>query len=230
VDSVAQQRQLVVLVHGIGAHRWVMWPLQRRLQQAGFLTHNFGYASWRSIAQTADRWIVRVRQVIEREKPDIVHVVGHSMGCIVARQALAQWTPTEFRRMVMLTPPSRGTPTADRVSPYLGWCVPPVRELQTGPTSLVNLLPLPTYPFAVVRAARDFIIPATHVDLPAAAASLTVPTFHSTVLFHPPTARWVIDFLNDQNPGSDAEKTTGPERSRPAARPPVAAAYQATSI
>jgi pimeloyl-ACP methyl ester carboxylesterase len=172
-----------------------MWPLQRRLRQAGFLTYNFGYPSWRSIDRTAADWIVRVRKVVEQQQPAVVHVVGHSMGCIVARRALADWTPPGFERMVMLTPPSRGTPTADRVAPLLGWCVKPLRELQTNSTSLVNSLPPPSYSFAVVRAEKDFIIPASHVDLPGAVASLTVPTFHSTVLLHQPTARWVIDFL-----------------------------------
>src|SRR5438094_936581 len=37
--------EVVVLVHGLGANRLVMWPFARRLRQAGYRTVNWSYPS-----------------------------------------------------------------------------------------------------------------------------------------------------------------------------------------
>ncbi len=185
----------VVLVHGIGAHKIVMWPLKRSLERSGFATFNFGYSSFQSIPTSAAKLDAFLRQLQEEEKFSTIDLVAHSMGCIVSRYALGQYKPESFRRMVMLTPPSKGTPVADRVAPYLGWCVPAINELRTDSTSLVNSLPPPAYPFALVQATWDFLIPASHVGLEGAQELAQVHTMHSLVLFHRPTHLRVVNFL-----------------------------------
>ncbi len=186
----------VVLVHGIGAHPVVMLPFQWALQRAGFRVHNFGYNSLRSIKHSAERLRERLASWGQLAPGQELHIVAHSMGCIVSRMALASDRPQNFSRMVMLTPPSKGTPTADRIGPWLQWLAPSIQELRTEPTSLVNQLPAPDYPFAVVKATWDIIIPSTHVELPGAVETLTFGGSHSAVLLHRPTIRFVANFLN----------------------------------
>lgn len=186
----------VVLVHGIGAHPVVMLPFQWALQRAGFRVHNFGYNSLRSMKRSAERLRERLAFWSQLAPEQELHIVAHSMGCIVSRMALAGDRPQNFSRMVMLTPPSKGTPTADCLAPWLQWLAPSIQELRTDPTSLVNQLPVPDYPFAVVKATWDIIIPATHVDLPGASETSTFRGSHSTVLVHRPTMGYVAKFLN----------------------------------
>lgn len=198
MNTSTEERPWVVLVHGIGAHRAVMLPLKWGLERHGFAVHNFGYNSLRSIEQAADRLTARLEELNQQHGPSALHLVGHSMGCIVSRLALERQRPANFQRMVMITPPSRGTPTADRFAPWLGWCVPPISELRTRSDSLVNSLPVPDYPFALVRATWDFLIPPTHVTLPGASETHEFRGTHSAVLFHGPTIRRVANFLAPQ--------------------------------
>lgn len=188
-------RPTVVLVHGIGAHPVVMLPWQWALERAGFQVHNFGYNSLRSMTYAADRLRTRLAQWSQQAPDQKLHIVAHSMGCIVSRLALVGERPANFSRMVMLTPPSKGTPTADRFGPWLQWLAPSIQELRTEPTSLVNQLPVPDYPFALVKANWDLIIPSTYVELPGALETRTFNGVHSAVLIHRPTIRYVTQFL-----------------------------------
>lgn len=198
VQSTPQvSRPTVVLVHGIGAHPVVMLPLQWSLQREGFQVHNFGYNSLRSMNQAAGRLRACLATWGQQAPDQDLHIVAHSMGCIVSRLALTGHRPANFSRMVMLTPPSKGTPTANRIGPWLHWLAPSIQELRTEPTSLVNQLPPPDYPFALVKAAWDFIIPSTHVELPGAVQTLTFNGLHSGVLVHSPTIRYVAKFLTE---------------------------------
>jgi len=129
MNNSKDDRPWVVLIHGLGAHRAVMLPLKWELERSGFAVHNFGYNSLRSIEHAADRLAIRLEELNRRHGPAVLHLVGHSMGCIVSRLALQRQRPANFQRMVMITPPSRGTPTADRIAPWLGWCVPSIPEL-----------------------------------------------------------------------------------------------------
>jgi alpha-beta hydrolase superfamily lysophospholipase len=191
-------RPTVVLVHGIGAHPVVMLPYQWALQRAGFQVHNFGYNSLRSMQSAADRLRACLATWSQQSPNHELHIVAHSMGCIVSRLALTGDRPPNFSRMVMLTPPSRGTPTANRIGPWLRWLAPSIQELRTEPTSLVNRLPPPDYPFALVKANWDFIIPSTHVELPGAVQTLTFNGMHSAILVHRPTMRYVAKFLRTE--------------------------------
>lgn len=188
----------VVVVHGIGANRWVMWPLQRSLEKASFRVSNFGYNSLRTLRETSDQLARHLEQMDRERGEGRIHVVGHSMGCILSRLALSKFRPSGLGRMVMMTPPSRGTPSADRLAPWLARFIPPIGELTTQADSLVNSLPDPDYPFAIIRASRDFIIPAAYTELPGAAATWTAPTFHSSVLWHEPTLAQVVRFLDTE--------------------------------
>lgn len=195
-STLGKERATVVLVHGIGAHPVVMLPFQWALRRAGFRVFNFGYNSLRSMTKAAERLRIRLATWSQQAPEQELHIVAHSMGCIVSRIAVAEDRPSNFSRMAMLTPPSTGTPTANRFGPWLHWLAPSIQELRTEPTSLVNQLPMPDYPFMLVKASWDFIIPSAHAELPGAAVSQTFTGVHSAVLVHRPTMHRVVQFLH----------------------------------
>lgn len=45
-------KNCVILIHGLHQTAWIMRPLAKRLQAAGFDTHQFGYRSMRDGIQT----------------------------------------------------------------------------------------------------------------------------------------------------------------------------------
>jgi pimeloyl-ACP methyl ester carboxylesterase len=134
----------VALVHGFMANKYMLAVLSRRLQAHGYSTTAWGY--WNmgcSLLVHAERF-ARELELLDREpRIDTLHVVGHSMGCIISRAALDRYRPRKMGRFVMLAPPNRGSFVATATARTLGRFLTPVAELSTADNSLVNSLPTP---------------------------------------------------------------------------------------
>lgn len=71
----------VVLLHGIWMRAPTLWWLERRLREAGFDTERFDYAS--VFGSPADA-VARLRERLGRRGDPPVHLVGHSLGGLLA--------------------------------------------------------------------------------------------------------------------------------------------------
>jgi hypothetical protein len=103
----------VLLVHGMGRTPLSMWRLARSLRLAGMETELFGYvAAW----QPVDRIVNRLRVRIEAMADGDYVVVGHSLGGLLARGAVAGLAPGIRRpqRIVMLATPNHSPRLARR--------------------------------------------------------------------------------------------------------------------
>ena len=79
----------VVLIHALGRSRWSMWLLARRLRAAGWPVATVAYPSRRlPIEAAAERMAREVAEISRGWDPDCssVHLVGHSLGGIIARR------------------------------------------------------------------------------------------------------------------------------------------------
>src|SRR5687767_8296281 len=95
----APDRPLVLVVHGLLMGRPAMWPLAARLRQRGFATVNFGYGTWLG---TPARAMERLAMVLYGMSPGPVHVVAHSLGALVALEAMNQYQRLPPGRVVCL--------------------------------------------------------------------------------------------------------------------------------
>src|SRR5687768_3410488 len=101
----AANEKVIVLVHGLGANRLMMWLLAQRLSWRGYRVINWGYRSTRRSLE--DHGLDLHTRLTELEGDPTVkelHLVTHSMGGIVARTALTHDGLCKLRRMVMLCP------------------------------------------------------------------------------------------------------------------------------
>jgi pimeloyl-ACP methyl ester carboxylesterase len=96
----------VVLLHGLWMPGVAMHWLAGKLQAAGFKTEVFAYLS---VADGPDRAVPRLIETIGDREVDIV---AHSLGGLIALQALADAPQLKVRRVVCLGSPLAGSGAA----------------------------------------------------------------------------------------------------------------------
>ena len=99
----------VVLLHGVWMRGFSLVPLARRLQAQGFVPHRFDYASlFSGPAPSVDR----LAAFMDRLGPGPVHLVGHSLGGLVALETLSSYHGLPPGRVVCLGSPLAGSGAA----------------------------------------------------------------------------------------------------------------------
>lgn len=108
-------KDVVIVLHGLGAFRQYMEPLSEYLRQEGNLTVvNVGYPS--TMADIGEHAQTLTNVIKNLEGVESVSFVAHSMGNIVIRHCLndlASLPPSEqpeitYKRFVMIAPPNNG--------------------------------------------------------------------------------------------------------------------------
>ena len=107
----------VVGVHGLWMHGASMAVLSRRLERHGFAFHDFSYSS--VTASLADN-AAALEAFVDRVPGDKVHLVGHSLGGVLACAMLEGCLPARFGRVVCLGSPLKGSRTAARLARWPG--------------------------------------------------------------------------------------------------------------
>lgn len=97
----------VLLLHGIWNARFWLSPLAARLRAAGFAPRIWGYPS---VFGGPERAIPLLVDALRAGPP--VHLVGHSLGGLVALEALRRAPELPVGRVVCLGTPLRGSATA----------------------------------------------------------------------------------------------------------------------
>ncbi|HUE70541.1 MAG TPA: alpha/beta fold hydrolase [Pirellulaceae bacterium] len=190
-------KSAVVLVHGLAAHRVVMSPLERHLKPRFTQVTNWGYSSlWSRIERHGAALAKLLSELESAADIEQIHLVTHSMGGIIGRLALVEKMPTKLGRMVMVAPPNGGSHVARWLSPLLGLICPPLVQLSDHDQSFVaGLPPLTGVYVGVVAAAADELVCEQSTHLPNEADHITLPGFHSSILWFDETARQVAHFL-----------------------------------
>ena len=105
----------VVLVHGLLNAEWWLRPLAARLRAQGFRTELFGYSS---VFDGPERAVPRLLERLRKEPADAL--VGHSLGGLVALEALRRAPELDVLRVVCLGSPLLGSDTAKMLAGH-GW-------------------------------------------------------------------------------------------------------------
>ncbi len=191
--------ECVALVHGFLANSLMLAVLSHRLRGRGYRTDAWGYRNMCcSLLVHADRFAERLRQLDADPSVGTLHLVTHSMGCIIARAALERRRPTKLGRFVMLAPPNRGSFVATAAAGTFGRFFRPVVELSTDEHSLVNTLPAPRgVDIGVIAAGRDVLVTHESTRPDAPHDHVTIPCLHSSLLFRRDAADLTASFLRD---------------------------------
>jgi len=199
----APDRPIVLVVHGLLMGRPLMWPLAARLRQRGFATANFGYGTWLG---TPARAMERLAMVLYGLAPGPVHVVAHSLGALVALEAMNQYQRLPPGRVVCLGAPIAGS-SAARALAQRG--IGPLSG-RGGPLMRGGLQQLPPREVAMIAGAKsmgmgrvvsrfdglnDGTVAVWETRLPGLREHAVLPVSHTGLIFDPKVASMAADFI-----------------------------------
>ena len=173
-------------------------PLRRALQQQGFRAVNWRYRSlWGSIEAHARQLAAKANELDQDANIERLHFVGHSMGAIVVRSALALARPQKLGRVVLLAPPNRGARLADLALRLFGPRIPAASELCSHPDSYVNrLAPAADLDCGIIAAAWDHAVSLASTHLPGERDHIILRSLH-TLPLHRHAPAQVGQFLRE---------------------------------
>lgn len=204
----------VILLHGIWMRGITLWPLARRLRAAGHAVETLDYAS---VSGGVDAAAARVRERMRAIDADAVHLVGHSLGALVAVEAVRDARGLPPGRVVGLGAPLRGSAAARGVAGMPGgrWLLGGSADALVDGIAAWNgarpigviagCLPL-GLGFALARlgAPHDGTVAVEETRLSGIADHCTVMASHSGLLFSADAASLTIGFLRSGRFGSAA--------------------------
>ena len=142
--EMQNEQQCVILLHGMGRTRLSMSYLEDALSAKGYHVINYGYPSTSApIEELARQHLPQAIKLCPGATPQPINFVTHSLGGILVRYYLQEHQLPEGSRMVMLSPPNKGTELADRfkdLALYRWITGPPGQQLGTSENSLPNKL------------------------------------------------------------------------------------------
>lgn len=203
----------VVVLHGLARTDRSMEPLAERIASAGYRVFNVNYPS-RDL--TPDELVSALGEAVEGccAEASRIHFVTHSLGGILVRAYLARQPDPRVSRVVMLSPPNRGSELVDRFGDsWLFEAVmgPTATQLGTGADSFPNRLPPPAFELGVIAATGsinpigsalipgedDGIVAMCSMWIEGVTDLVTVANSHALVMRAPEVADYVLGFLKN---------------------------------
>lgn len=181
-------------------------PLARRLQAQGFITHRFDYASLlRGPAPSVDRLAAKLLSLA----PGPVHLVGHSLGGLVALETLTSYHGLPTGRVVCLGSPLAGSGAArglamNHLSPFLGRSATLLkaglaelpRGRQVGVVAGSRAMGLGRF-FGGFESDNDGTVAVWETRLPGLVDHRVLPVSHTGLIFSAPVADLTAAFLRN---------------------------------
>ncbi|MBN9229841.1 MAG: hypothetical protein BGO90_12625 [Legionella sp. 40-6] len=198
---LAPLKDEVVLIHGLMRTPLSMYSLKTYLQRQGLNVELYGYISARyTIHEHAQAFKKYIEHLIYKNPHYKIHIVGHSLGGIIAREALAGLTAQEMKHihsLIMLAPPNKGSRLAlwsTRV-PGLSATIKPLAELSSDDSSYVHKIPIPKVKIGIIAGKFDAKVPPEYTRLQGQAEPVVVNSTHTFIMNNPVVKRLVYSFI-----------------------------------
>jgi triacylglycerol lipase len=211
--EIREKNECVILLHGLARTENSMVKLEQQLNKQGYSVINIGYPSReKKIQILSDETISSALNMCAKNKPAKIHFVTHSMGGILVRYYLENNKVDNLGRVVMLSPPNRGSETVDKLKDLAIFNLlngPAGRQLGTDPESIPNKLGPPDYDVGIITGDRtinpvlSLIIPGDddgkvsieRAKIPGMKDFLIVHKTHTFIMYDEDVIKQVIYFI-----------------------------------
>ena len=154
VEAGNRAQECVILLHGLARTEKSLSKLEHYLESKGFAVINMGYPSRQKTVQelSVDVIPAAIEQCMALDASKI-HFVTHSMGGILVRYYLEHNEAPNLGRVVMLSPPNKGSEVLDKLkdTPIFKWINGPAGEqLGTDEGSIMSSLGAPNYEVGII--------------------------------------------------------------------------------
>lgn len=165
MDKEAQNKETVILMHGIGHSLWNMIMVEKALKANGYKVMNLSYPSRKNDIKTLAGWLNRkITTTCLWETEEKIHFIGHSMGGLVIGTYLEQYKqacPAEkMGRVIMLGTPHGGSEVADFLhkNPLYQWVFGPAGQELTTHVRQDNKIQ-PWYDLGIIAGTQNWMYP-----------------------------------------------------------------------
>lgn len=155
---VPQNRDAVVVLHGIARSASSMKTFAARLEERGFDVLNLDYASTTyTLEELREKIRPQIKAFLAAHPDQTVHFAGYSMGGLLIRAYLAKYKPENLGRVVMLGTPNHGSEVADFLRENWAYrkVYGPAGQQLTTDQDYMAKFGLPDYEFAVIAGDRS---------------------------------------------------------------------------
>lgn len=200
--------ETVILLHGQGRTRVSMLLLKERLKTTSYETLLYGYSvSGNTLDEITSALI---KQIKEENTCPTYHLVGHSLGNIVARNGFADRFayPAGMGKIVMLAPPNKPAELAKQLrdNKIYHWLTGDSGQ-KLGDEQFYSTLPVPSVPFGIIAGTESYtalfsepsdgVVLVESTKLNGMADWVTVPRSHTYIMNGEDTFHHVVHFLKN---------------------------------
>lgn len=147
-------KEIVVMLHGLARSDASFNKMDKSLQEEGYETCNISYPSTKYPVETlVEKFVLPEIKRCIKGKYKQVSFVTHSMGGIIVRYMATQTLPFKINRVVMLSPPNKGSEVVDTLGEL--WLFKAINgpaglQLSTSNDSLPNSLGKPEFELGII--------------------------------------------------------------------------------
>ena len=198
----------VILLHGLWMRAFTLTMLRRRIERAGFTVHLFDYAS---VLHDPDLSIAELLKRARALRGEKIHLVGHSLGGLMALRALKQARDLPAGRVVCLGSPLCGSQVARSVASLPGGSLLVGKSadiLRTGLRrwdgphavgAIAGRMPLGLgFVVGSLSSPHDGTVSVAETRLPGLADHCVVPATHLGLVFSDEAANQTVAFLRTE--------------------------------
>ena len=201
-DKTVNEPQIVVLIHGLMRTTGSMSLMADYLNKEGYQVYSYDYPSMKnSLHEQGVSLHESIIKLLAEHPGTKISFVTHSMGGIIARDALAQLSPDQLKQigsLVMLAPPNQGSSLAktfNRTLPMVSYFIKPMADLSSDKASYVHQVPIPKVKMGIIAGRYDVKSPPAETRLKGQPEPIIVDSVHTFIMDNPQTKILVARFL-----------------------------------